>query len=156
MGGGFPEIYLSAWNSIKSDRTQREMLRDALKAYFQSWLGLATLQSYPTADKDFDWLLVEVGKLEDARNNAVHGPLVLDRKGGDTVFPSPLIANPRAKRLQELIDKRESLLAEFRRCRETAICLRDYGWRMDLLMSRGRGAWPEKTEIANSPPSPPK
>jgi hypothetical protein len=147
MGGGFPEIYLSAWNSIKSDRTQREMLRDALKAYFQSWLGLATLQSYPTADKDLDWLLVEVGKLEDARNNAVHGPLVLDRKGGDTVFPSPLMANPRAKRLQELIDKRESLLAEFRRCRETAICLRDYGWRMDLVMSRGRGAWPERPKL---------
>jgi hypothetical protein len=155
MGGGFPEIYLSAWNSIKSDRTQRDMLRDALRAYFQSWSGLAALQNYPTAATDFDWLIVEVGKLEDARNNAVHGPLVLDRNSGNTVFPSPLMANPRAKRLQALVDKRESLLGEFRRYRETAIRLRDYGWRMDLVLSRGQGTWPErpKLPIRRSPSS---
>jgi hypothetical protein len=147
MGGGFPEIYLATWNAIKSDRTQRDMLRDALKAYFQSSLGLIGLERYPTAAADFDWLIVEAGKLEDARNNAVHGPLVLNREGGDIVFPSPLMANPRAKRLQALVDKRESLLAEFRRCRETAICLRDYGWRMDLVLSLARGTWPERPKL---------
>lgn len=153
LGGGFPDVPLAAWNALRADRTQRDMLRPAVAAFFNGGTGAATLQKYPTAKADFDWLLVEVGKLEDARNNAIHAPLAAIRgEENARVVPNTLMGHPRARRLDQLPNS-DAVLAEFRRCRDTANCLRDYGWRMDLVLCRGKGTWPERPvlPIAHQP-----
>lgn len=143
MGGGYSDIPLAAWNAHPSDRAQRLMLRAAVNAYFGVYAP-----SHATAADDLDWLLVEAGKLEDIRNNVIHAPLASAGAGKNTIIlPASVMGSPRAKRLDKLLTERKSLLAEFRWCRDTAIVLRDYGWRMDWVLSEQRGSWPERPRL---------
>ena len=56
------------WHSIKSDRSQREMLKAAIDHTSVDW------QRSKLKD-DAIWLINEAMKLEDLRNDALHAPL---------------------------------------------------------------------------------
>ena len=150
LGAGFSPIPLAAWNSIPADRTQRNMLRAAAKAALP-YYRIET--RYPTALADVDWLIVEAGKLEDVRNDAIHSPLLLLGSGGWPAVGQPIMIEPAEIPLtfqrgstgskrpspagliipdyalanpRALKLAQKDLLPEFRWCRDTAIALRDY------------------------------
>jgi hypothetical protein len=147
MGPGAPT--LAVWHAIKSDRSQRTMLRAAL--------GTLSERVHPRSAKlsdDGAWLLNEADKLEDARNDAIHSPLCLlgDSPLGQiaglvpTIRPEILLGNPRAARLGERAD----LLAELRWCRDRAFILADFAEALDraYMNLSGRYAWPDRPKLS--------
>jgi len=148
MGTGERGLPLVVWYSLRSDRSQRDMLRAAVKALAES-----PERGRPRLWTDVKWLLDECEKLEDARNDALHSPLVwfgdspLAQLTGaiPSVRPATFLGNPRADKL----NKRSDLLAEFRWCRDKAITLADYAHLLELAISSQRYAWPEKPQLPN-------
>jgi hypothetical protein len=169
LGGGDSGVPLAAWNSLKSDRAQREMLKDAAKAFFLKGGGMRATDKYPTAAADVAWIFSEANKLEDDRNNAVHSPLILHPQGALSlrlgmpsrarVMPATVLENSRALNLAE-----KDLLAEFRRCRDAALILRNYCRRADWALCHEPQSWPQRPRLPprpnpssrNSPPSTPR
>lgn len=100
------------WNSLKSDRAQREALK--------SLVELAILgHNLPIAARtEILWVLREADKLEDLCNDALHAPLYAD---GGSVFPWHQLGNKRAKKLNG-----KNLLKEYSWFYETTIVLREY------------------------------
>jgi hypothetical protein len=101
---------LWVWSSIRSDRSQREMLKAVVAHPQTQWQRESLL-------KDVNWLLDEFQSLESIRNNAIHSPLVsVDKSLYGSSFSNEKIApvwwlfNPRARSLSE----RANLLSQFR------------------------------------------
>jgi hypothetical protein len=62
----------AVWYSSDSDRTQQGMLRAAIgEMHSERW------PQQPKAKDDLRWLVTEVGKLTDHRNNAIHTPVAV-------------------------------------------------------------------------------
>jgi hypothetical protein len=136
---------LLVWHSVRSDRSQREMLRAAALNPQADW-------KRPSAREDIKWLLDQAAKLEDARNDAVHSPLfIVDRSlyglagSGQPVAPAWWLSNPRAGKLS----KRADLLSEFRYCRDTALALADFAQAMDGALVNQPRLWPERPALPN-------
>jgi hypothetical protein len=95
------------WHTIKSDRTQREMLGTAFKRS-------SALEEH-TAKEEIKslgvWLLEACTKLEDRRNDAVHSSLILtiENDGTKEIRPNLFMRNPRAEKLSNLEDLLEEL-----------------------------------------------
>lgn len=140
-GDSFTYAPLKVWAAVKSDRTQRDMLRAVVNQDADNW-------GRPALEADALWLLKEAGKLADARNDAVHSPLYevdkslygMGNTPGVKVAPAWWLSNPRALNLSKHTD----LLAEFRYCHDTAIVLSDYGQALNnALVNRGQ-PWPRR------------
>jgi hypothetical protein len=101
------------WNSLKSDRAQREMLESIINLDAMGQLIKGATR------EELIWALTEITKLEDLRNNALHSPMLIESDG--SISPWHQTGNKRAKNLA----KRE-LLSELRRFYDTAIIIRDY------------------------------
>jgi hypothetical protein len=138
---------LHVWASIKSDRTQREMLKAISKHPPTFW-------NRPEINTDVCWLVNRASELENLRNDAIHSPLFSVSKsiyGGfdlnprEKVAPAYWLFNPRAINLS----KRENLLTEFRYCRDLAITLADYAQLIDRSLINQRGAWPNRPPLPN-------
>lgn len=151
------------WNSAINDRPKRSMIRAILKTW------KAPSGHDQKVVEDIIWLLDEADKIEDARNDAVHSPLVFFSPNNwfaqtqglaGKVSPSLAFGNRRAQKL-----KNKDLLTEFRWCRDAAVVLRDYAsaiyeavaapvpWpKRPLLPNRGQ----KKTRPGRQHPAPSK
>lgn len=118
----------SIWYSQDFDRPRRKLLEAAIEGRSNHWIG-----SDPNAKhcEPILFILRETSKLEDARNNMIHSPLVfmspeladmLDKDAAGVV-PYDWYGNPRARRLL-----RKNLLIEFRWLRDSATALTNYAF----------------------------
>lgn len=141
-----------AWNSLNSDRDKRKLLRAAGAA-----LTRLQQRTFPKLYADLKWTLDRADALEDDRNNAVHSPLMLLsakysaalQQAGiqDRVMPETMRGNRRALRLEE-----NELLTEFRRCRDTALVLRDFITEIDRALRSVDYSWPERPSLPTRGP----
>jgi hypothetical protein len=131
--------HLAVWHALKVDRAQRDILLAAAES--------VTLGAIPiTFIDDIKWLCDRANAVEDARNNAVHSPLLgLDYGDKVIVQPRTSLGHVRARRLAIKAD----LLSEFRWCRDASYCLIEYALSMHDSLFRGfvtpwpnRPAWP--------------
>jgi hypothetical protein len=107
------------WYSIKSDRSQRDMIRAIANSHVQ------TGDISQIVFKRIDWLLGQCDTIANARNDMVHSPLIFSEQRG--VYPNTYAGNPLAKRLLN-----KELLSEFRWCREAALTLTDFAMRLHI------------------------
>lgn len=112
------------WNAQNFDRPKRTLIRAVIKTNRYKLPNFTDLQEKVT------WLLDEADKLEDARNDAIHSPLVSSKgenlsaiqpASAHRVLPLTAFGNRRALKLGQ-----KELLSEFRWCRQAAITLRDF------------------------------
>jgi hypothetical protein len=101
------------WNSVSSDRMQREMIVSLIK-----FNGIGYRIPKELRDEIL-WCLTEVNKLEELRNNAIHAPVLV--KDDQSLVAWHHLGNRRAKQLAE-----KDLLKEFRWFYETTLVLRQY------------------------------
>ena len=101
------------WNSQSSDRAQRKLLDSIITLDVSGQIIRGKMQV------ELMWLLKEVEKIEELRNNALHSPFFKDVNGN--VFPWHQLGNKLAKKLAK-----KNPLTEFRWFYDTAIVLRDY------------------------------
>jgi hypothetical protein len=136
---------LHVWASIKSDRTQRDMLK-AISKHPPAFWNKSEIKT------DVGWLVDRASELEILRNDAVHSPLFSVSKSlyggfvlnpGEPIAPAYWLFNPRAVKLS----KRTNLLIEFRYCRDYAIRLADYAQLIDRSLVNPRGEWPHKPSL---------
>jgi hypothetical protein len=129
-GRAYPATDL--WNAATFDRPKRQLLKSLLRTVERKY------PSKPRMRIDLEWLLIEIDKVEDARNDAIHAPLTFtpkravsgirsagsDRQGRVTVeriMPSTAFDNRRAVKLLN-----KDLLTEFRWCRDMCLSLNEY------------------------------
>jgi hypothetical protein len=135
-GGVEPRTHAAIWNSIRSDRSQRAMLRSLAKSDEQT--GEITRDQYDL----IIWLLERCNSLAEARDDVVHAPLIAHKDG---VAPNSAFGNPRAANLLN-----KDMLSEFRWCRDMALVLTDFCARLDWHFCQPRRfALPEKPELPN-------
>jgi hypothetical protein len=65
---------LFVWNAVKSDRTQREMLKAAVNHLITDW-------ERPELIEEANWLIDRANALADWRNDAIHSPLIIFAEG---------------------------------------------------------------------------
>lgn len=141
---------LAVWAALSSDRAKRQCLLAAAK-------DLPTLPPWPRLQMDVEFLCHKGTSLEDARNNIIHGPLILqipleafsDRpsrkvaRSRSAVVPHTLGGNQRAGKLAKKNLTGKELLAEYRRVRVASIKLRDFAAAMDDALNERR-SWPKR------------
>jgi hypothetical protein len=137
------DMPLGVWHSTQNDRAQRSMLRAAI-------IGQTSKEFFQERDpirvkEDILWLLAEVDKLSEARNNALHASYhfvvqPLPRKmAADTIF-----RNPRAAKLEN-----RELKAEFDWCEQTANELAHFASFISFSLETSLGTWPERPSLPN-------
>jgi hypothetical protein len=121
------------WNSLKSDRAQREALK--------SLVELAILGHHlPMATKtEILWVLERADRLEDLRNDALHAPLYGD---GGTVFAWHQLGNKRAKKLEG-----KNLLKEFSYFYDTTVVLREYTEKLSANLRSPNDPLPNRPKL---------
>ncbi|MCP3475219.1 hypothetical protein NLM33_33385 [Bradyrhizobium sp. CCGUVB1N3] len=90
---------MAIWHKLKSDRSQRDILKGAIDARAQETDWVAKRPSVTAAIND---LLHETNSLADRRNNAVHAPCSIALHGNRKDFeivPVTFFGNDKAKRL---------------------------------------------------------
>jgi hypothetical protein len=101
------------WNSLKSDRSQREALKSLVELKIDGHnLSLETRE-------EILWVLKKADSLEDLRNDALHAPMYNSESG--MVFAWHHLGNKRAKKLEG-----KNLIAEYNWFYETTLVLREY------------------------------
>lgn len=101
------------WNSIKSDRSQRDMI-DAIVS-----LDAAGQIVKGPVRKELKWILGEITRLEDIRNDALHSPFLKISDGSISAWYH--LGNKRAKKLAG-----KDIILEFNVFYDHAVALRDY------------------------------
>ena len=101
------------WNSLRSDRSQRDMIASLVKLQALGYDLPTNLRT------EILWCLSEIGKLEDLRNNVIHSPVYEDHTGKVVAWFE--LGNPRAKGLAN-----KDLRKEIGWFCDTAIVLRQY------------------------------
>ena len=123
-GGTYSNVPLWIWHSLRSDRSQREILRAVLENSGVDW-------GRPELKESVKWLLARTDALAGARDDAVHSPLLsikgtsLEPHSKQPVMPDFSMFNPKAMRLA----KREVSFGGVRillRCRNQACRLRGF------------------------------
>jgi hypothetical protein len=136
-GDEFNDVPTHIWHAIKSDRSQREMLCEAIK---HSKLGKENQLA-----EHGKWLIDRVGELENRRNDILHSALIpIERSPGvKEVIPDVFFLNPKARNLQ----KTRNLLEEILSCCSNAILLADYAQMLTgvlLMLPRAQFSWPDR------------
>lgn len=124
------------WNSLTSDRAQRNML---LAFVNMNALGFRIPSNLRT---ELNWLIEEVGKLEDLRNDAIHSPTIVTEDGA--VSPWFQLGHVRAKKF-----KGKNLLRELRRFYDTAILLREFSEKLECALNSPRDPLPARPTLPN-------
>jgi hypothetical protein len=119
---------------VEEDRAQRDMLLAAAENTFRGAIPT-------TFHEDVKWLCDRTTSLEDLRNDALHSPY-----WGNIIRESEVIVMPNINlghiRAQKLFPK--NILTEFRYCRDSAIFLSKFAWKMDCALSDCTLPWPDK------------
>ncbi|MBO6781989.1 MAG: hypothetical protein JJ899_01735 [Alphaproteobacteria bacterium] len=129
-------IAYSIWYSSKSDRAQRDMLR-ALAA--TKALGNAIPHNIKP---EIIWLVGQVDKLEDFRNDVLHSPFLIS--DGETVSPSWQSGHRRAKKLAD-----KNLLKEIDWFYDASLVIRDYAWELDRAIRVHPEPLPKRPKLRN-------
>lgn len=108
------------WYSIRSDRSQRQMLKALAKSYRETGDLRKEL-----ADK-IDALLKECDAVALTRDDVVHAPILSSLTG---VVPNAYSGSPMASRLLNKV-----LLDEYRWCRDACLVISDYAHRISINM----------------------
>lgn len=144
MGGGFVNQYLAIWHALKMDRAQRDVLWAAVQADTRGAVPVNYLE-------DIKWLRGQADRLEEARNNAIHSPLLGIRYGPKKVMigPRESLGHMRAGKLA----KNKNIIAEFRRCRDASLVLAKFVFDMDraLSMMDDKHPWPDRSRLPTHP-----
>jgi hypothetical protein len=101
------------WNSIKSDRAQRDMI-DAIV----SLDAIGQIVKGPLR-RELKWILKETSNLEEIRNNALHSPFLKNHDGSISSWHH--LGNKRAKNIAN-----KDVILEFTKFYDRAVALRDY------------------------------
>jgi len=134
MGGGAANQPLAIWHALKVDRAQRDILLAALNSH--------TRGAYPVNfERDIQWICSRADVLEDIRNDALHSPLWAQEQDPGNIVVAPLVALGHV-RAQKLLNK--DLLAEFRWCRDAAVLLADFAFRVDRSLADYMTPWPQR------------
>jgi hypothetical protein len=143
---------LKIWHSTTQDRAAREMLKAILDEVPLRWL-----RGFPNAQDDIEWVLAKTENLENERNNIIHAPLIfVGHPPNAGQLPNPLyppkvvpqwfLGHKRAKNLLE-----KDILVTYRRCRDTALILRDFV--VDITFALGQRSapppWPKRPSLPN-------
>jgi hypothetical protein len=148
MEGDGDERPIKLWTSSKFDRPKREMLKAVIDT-----LSDEEQAAFPKLAEEVTWILQRADSLEDARNDAVHSPLLLlgstkvtQAIFGDMVIPDLMHGNPRSMKLA-----RKDLLIEFRWCRDTSLVLRDFASQTSGSLALGVAVfpWPDRPSLPN-------
>lgn len=142
-----PSIALAVWHSIKSDRTQRDILSAAANARFTD-----AEKTFTQAKADIKWLLDEVNKLADSRNNVVHSPMVVmgfatqgePEKTVVRVSGFDMYGNPRATAL----NKQQDILGFFAWSSECSKIFDLFTQNLIVALIRS-SAWPSRPQLPN-------
>lgn len=139
---------IKLWNSAKFDRPKRELLRVVIETVTDEERA-----SFPKLVDDLTWLLQRADWLEDARNDAVHSPLLyigatkaMREAFGIIIMPNLLYGNPHSAKLAK-----KGLLNEFRWCRDTVLALRDSANLISGSLALGTALllWPDRPFLPN-------
>jgi hypothetical protein len=137
MGGGQVNHFFAVWYAVKNDRAQRDMLLASAK------VDISNLSSWsPKMLDEITWIYGKCNEVEEVRNNALHSPLILMRRGPDEriVEPAYHMGHERAIKLA----RKQNLMVELRWCRNAATVLSQYTYEIDGAME-GRGSlWPDR------------
>jgi len=122
------------WHAIRSDRSQRDMLKAAIM-HSQIARG-AELKEHG------EWLCSRVNDLEERRNNILHAPLIQWQRGtAETeIIPNVFSRNPRALKLAEA----EDILKEITSATNYALELSTYAIRILNAVLGPSAPWPSK------------
>jgi hypothetical protein len=130
-GRAYPATDL--WNAASFDRPKRQLIKSLMRTAPLKYPARVRLKA------DLEWLLAEIDKVEDARNDAIHAPLTFSTEGKvlsiftpgnkevsitipvDKIVPSTAFDNRRAIKLLN-----KDLLTEFRWCRDMSLALTEY------------------------------
>lgn len=87
---------MGIWHALKSDRSQRDLLRAAIAAVSadEAWN-----HEFPAAKDDIIWLLNKVDALAEGRNGAIHAPIYSVIGGDAELRPYTFHGNPNAAKL---------------------------------------------------------
>ncbi|MDN3277138.1 hypothetical protein QWJ07_22940 [Frankia sp. RB7] len=123
---------MAIWHKLKSDRSQRDILRGAIEARKQETDWVA---SHPNLAEAVSCLLNETNGLADGRNNAIHAPCSVAMHGNTKDFelvPVTFFGNDKAKRLVG-----KDILEEFRWYEKCADTLKKYATSCRLAVDAG-------------------
>ncbi len=113
------------WNSIKSDRAQRDMLAAAISGVYYTDLEGAGRVDKDAAriSGDVLWMLSKGDSLEDLRNDILHSSLIMKSgaNGQLLIEPNSYIGHRRAIKL----NSKNELLKECEWFKKTTLALRD-------------------------------
>jgi hypothetical protein len=128
---------MTIWHSLKSDRSQREVLEGVLRRRGQSeeWSG-----EHPEASDGIRYLMKQVDKLAGRRNDAIHAPCAVI-PGDFEIKPLTFFGNERAKSLRG-----KDILREFAWYEKSADVLRKYASDIRFALD-ARTAWPAKPQL---------
>ncbi|WP_144295936.1 hypothetical protein [Ancylobacter novellus] len=148
-------VALAIWNSLKSDRTKRDILIAASAAIYESkkWdfdnddSAQIDISRLTKENLDILFLCDSCTQIEEDRNNAVHSPLLYNY-ADQRVDPFSHQGNTRA---QKLIGY--DLLSSFDLLRERAILLRDFALSVEKSMRDERLPWPNRPELPGLKPT---
>jgi hypothetical protein len=134
MGGGPANQHFAIWHILKSDRAQRDVLLAAAKNNYMTLIP-------ENLENDIEWLCKQADKVEEARNNTIHSPLLgVDRgEGNIEISPRMSLGHIRAGKIAN-----KNILAEFRWCRDAAQCLTLFALAMDRTLMDLTQPWPDR------------
>lgn len=141
-------IPLACWHAIESDRAQRKMLRVATEARAESKiLGFHNEK----ASTEVIWLLRQVDRLADKRNDALHSPYrFIIQPGPMKLEPDHFKGHARATNL-----KGKDLLSEFKWYRATADTLTIFARHLILSIWNPHSPWPDRPSLPTRGQKPP-
>jgi hypothetical protein len=133
-------IGLAIWNSLASDRGQRDMLRATIEAAErdEEWS-----EKFPKAKAGIEWLLGEADRIADRRNDAIHAPCSIVAGEGDfEIIAVSFFGNKRAKKLRG-----KDILREFSWYESSAEALKQHVRDVIFALSDARVPWPSKPRM---------
>lgn len=153
-GSGDSSHLYSFWEAMTQDRAARDLLKAAASHKFSLRVHGPGSDGAASMEK-IKWLLGQVDRLEQLRNDIVHTTLIRD--ASNIVQVSCEDGASRAARLRS----RPDLLAEIHWCRDVALALRDYVLDLDRALESVHGTLPDIPSLPNrgqkkSPPNPPR
>lgn len=137
-------VGMNIWHSIKSDRSQREMLAGAITAVAsdEDWVAVR-----PQAVVGVRWLLKKIDKIASKRNSAIHAPC-FPTLGPDhfEIKPLTFFSNRLALRLAG-----KDILKEFSLYEEAADTLRQHTKVVRYAID-AKTAWPDRPPLPDFGP----
>jgi hypothetical protein len=138
-------VALAVWYSSYSDRSQRQMLKAAIKAATHDpiWAGLPD-----NARADLLWLMEQANNLGNKRDEAIHAPCSFFTDHEGTEVGADFLS--RHRRARSLTGKQ--LLIEFDWLERYTEALYSFTQAASLAMSVGNPTWPQRPSVPNRRP----